>query len=95
MGAHQFVPSRSIIFQSTPSFLTPYPSSSGSSLRSSGTATPFPFSRCATGVDDPDKPAIDEAEGDREGDGGGNALDGSRAIGRSFDGVDVPLPAFL
>ncbi len=38
-----------------------------------------------------DLPAIDDADDDREGDGGGNALEGRRAIGLSRFGVDEPL----
>lgn len=76
-------------FQSTPSFRIPCPTSTPSSLWLSGTATPFPSDLIERDVDGP--PAIDETEGERDGDGGGNALEGNRAIGRSRVGVDVPL----
>lgn len=71
----QFVPSRSIIFQSTPSFLTYCPTISrlpnASALLSSFTSSSFP------GVPGKEVEALDVLDGD----GGGNALDGRRAIG--------------
>lgn len=73
---YQFVPSRSIIFQSTPSFLTYCPTISrlpnASVLLSSFTSSSFP------GVPGKEVEALDVLDGD----GGGNALDGRRAIGR-------------
>jgi hypothetical protein len=79
-------------FQSTPSFLIPYPTSGTLSLASSGTATPFPLSfMCRSTGNGLARPLTDEDEGDREGEGGGNALEGNRAIGRRRLGVEVPL----
>jgi hypothetical protein len=93
------VPSLSIIFQSTPSFRTPYPTSSGTS-GSGPSSSPAEFGTSLRWLfdcrEDVAEPAIDDTEGEREGDGGGNALDGSRDIGRNdLDGVDLPRIALI
>lgn len=94
-GAHQFVPSRNMVFQSTPSLRTPYPISSTSVRYWSGMATPLRLSS-APGVEGERERSVKEAdEGDPRGEGGGKARDGRRAIGRSFLGVDEALSGFL
>jgi hypothetical protein len=76
------VPSLSIIFQSTPSFLTPYPTSLASTT--SGPSTIVSSSRIVLeSTGDEDNPLIELTEGEREGEGGGKARDGNLAIGRS------------
>jgi len=81
---NQFVPSLSIIFQSIPSFLTPCPISPLSSrVAIEIISSPSPAISSLSGVREPDDV--------REGEGGGNALDGSLAMGRNdLDGVVGP-----
>jgi hypothetical protein len=92
---YQFVPSLNIIFQSTPSFLTPVPTSaspsttSASSLLESGIACPAPTDGPACAPFEFGEGVGPKAlsEGERLGDGGGNARDGRRAIGLRDLGV--------
>lgn len=73
---YQFVPNRSIIFQSTPSFLTYCPIISR--LLSASALFPICTSSGFPGVPGKEVEVLDVLDGD----GGGNALDGRRAIGR-------------
>lgn len=92
------MPNLSIIFQSTPSLRTPYPTSSAGygEIASNGRARPVPsISRAGLGLSiggDDEGPSIELLDRELVGEGGGKALDGNLAIGRrDLRGVDFPL----
>lgn len=92
---YQFVPNLNINFQSTPSFLTPVPTSaspsmtSASSLLENGIACPAPADgpACVPFEYETGTGTGALSEGERLGEGGGNARDGRRAIGLRDLGV--------